>query len=149
MPVNRDFRDLLAAFNDAGVKYLIVGGYALAYHAQPRFTKDLDVFVEPTSENASRAYAALAAFGAPLTNLSQQDLATDGTIFQIGIAPNRIDILTAIDGVTFAEAWAGRSQSRYGEQNMPIIGKAELIKNKRASARPQDLVDVSLLETHE
>jgi hypothetical protein len=146
MKVNPDFRDLLSAFNVAGVRFLIVGGYALAYHAHPRFTKDLDLLIEPTPENARRVHEALRSFGAPLSGVGPEDFASEGTVFQMGMAPNRIDVMTAIDGVSFAEAWDGRSESRYGDQPAPVLGRAELIKNKRASGRPQDLVDVDLLE---
>src|SRR5439155_13804437 len=104
MAVNPDFRDLFAALNDAGARYLLVGGYAVAFHSQPRFTKDLDIWVEASVENASRVFAALKAFGAPLENLILTDLVQSELIFQIGVPPNRIDVLTSIDGVTFAEA---------------------------------------------
>ena len=107
MPVNRDFRDLFAALNAAGVRYLLVGGYAVALHAQPRFTKDLDVWAEPSPGNASNVLEALRRFGAPLHESTAIDLERPGTVFQIGVPPNWIDIVTAIDGVDFAEA--GRS----------------------------------------
>ena len=146
MPVNPDFRDLFAALNAAEARYLLVGGYAVAFHAQPRFTKDLDVWTEPTPENATRVLAALRAFGAPVGDLTAEDLARPGIVFQMGVPPNRIDIVTAIDGVSFAEAWPGRSATTYGDQPVPVIGKADLIRNKRASGRPQDLLDVASLE---
>ena len=142
MAVNPDFRDLFAALNDAGAKYLLVGGYAVAFHGQPRFTKDLDIWVEASVENASRVFAALKTFGAPLENLTPTDLAQPELIFQIGVPPNRIDVLTSIDGVTFAEAWDAREQTTYGDQTVPVIGRTHLIQNKRASGRPQDLVDL-------
>src|SRR6266508_3067940 len=104
MPVNPDFRDLFAALNAAGAEYLLVGGYALAVHAAPRFTKDLDVWVNPTPENAARVHEALRWFGAPLGELRVEDLSTSGIVFQLGVPPNRIDVLTAIDGVSFPDA---------------------------------------------
>lgn len=146
MPVNQDFRDLFAALNAAGAEYLLVGGYAVAFHAEPRFTKDLDVWTEASGRNAALVYAALRAFGAPLAELSAEDLARPGLIFQIGVPPNRIDVLTSIDGLSFAEAWPARAVTSYGDQAVPVIGKADLIRNKRASARPQDLLDLALLE---
>lgn len=146
MPVNPDFRDLFAALNAAEARYLLVGGYAVAFHAQPRFTKDLDVWTEPTPDNAARVLAALRAFGAPTGALTVQDLARPGIVFQMGVPPNRIDVVTAIDGVSFAEAWPRRSSTTYGEQPVPVIGKADLVRNKRASGRPQDLLDVASLE---
>jgi hypothetical protein len=146
MPVNRDFRDLFAVLNDAGAEYLLVGGYALAFHGSPRFTKDLDVWVNPTPENAARVHAALGRFGAPLGDLSVADLATSGIVFQIGIAPNRIDVVTGIDGVEFGEAWPERAVTTYGDVDVTVIGKRHLVLNKRATGRPQDAVDADTLE---
>ncbi|SRR6266511_4238201 len=144
MPANPDFRDLFAAFNAARVRYLLVGGYALAFHGRPRFTKDLDVWLEPDTENAARAHAALEAFGAPLQELRAGDLERPGLIFQIGVAPNRIDV--AIDGLTFADAWPDRQETRYADQTVPVISRRHLILNKRATGRPQDLLDAEELE---
>jgi len=146
MPANPDFRDLFAAFNAAGVRYLLVGGYALAFHGRPRFTRDLDVWTEPDAENASKAYAALGAFGVPLHDLRAVDLESPGLIFQIGVAPNRIDVLTAIDGVTFREAWPDRQETRYSDQAVPVISRDHLILNKRATGRQQDILDAEELE---
>jgi hypothetical protein len=144
--VNPDFRDLFAALNAAGARYLLVGGYAVAFHAAPRFTKDLDVWTEPTADNAARVAQALRAFGAPLQELSLADLQRAGLVFQMGVPPNRIDIVTSIDGVEFAEAWAGRTETTYDDQAVPVIGRTELVRNKRASGRPQDLLDLEILE---
>lgn len=146
MAINPDFRDLFAALNDAGARYLLVGGYALAVHSVPRFTKDLDVWTDPTPENARLVLEALRIFGAPTTSLEEGDLARPGIVFQIGLAPNRIDIVTAIDGVDFADAWPARAATRYGDQTIAVIGRAHLIANKRATGRPQDLLDADLLE---
>jgi len=146
MAVNPDFRDLFAALNDAGVKYLLIGGYAVAFHSQPRFTKDLDIWVEATVENADRVFAALKTFGAPLANLTSADLTQPDLIFQIGVPPNRIDVLTSIDGVMFTEAWNAHEQTTYGDQSVPVINRTHLIQNKRASGRPQDLLDIKSLE---
>src|SRR3954468_9266451 len=101
MAINPDFRDLFAALNATNAEYLLVGGYAVGLHAAPRFTKDLDVFVRASDENAARVLSALQAFGAPLGDLTRGDLAKPGTVFQVGIAPNRIDIINQIDGVSF------------------------------------------------
>jgi hypothetical protein len=143
--LNEDFRDLFAAFNAAAAEYLLVGGYAVAFHAEPRFTKDLDVWVRPTPANAQRVLAGLRTFGAPLQDLTAAELAEPGLVYQIGVPPNRIDILTSIDGVSFAEAWPARVVTSYGEQALAVIGREHLILNKRASGRPQDLLDVELL----
>jgi hypothetical protein len=144
--VNPDFRDLFAALNAAGARYLLVGGYAVAFHAQPRFTKDLDVWTEPEPSNAPLVYEALRRFGAPLGELTTADLSRAGTIFQIGVPPNRIDIVTSIDGVSFGEAWPDRAQTTYGAEPVPVIGRRHLVQNKRASGRPQDLLDLKILE---
>ena len=149
MAINPDFRDLFAALNAARSKYLLVGGYALAVHAIPRFTKDLDIWIEPHAENAPRAMEALRQFGAPLSSLSEADLAAPGTVFQIGVPPNRIDILTSIDGVIFADAWPLRFEAAYGDVPITVLSRVHLIQNKRAVGRPQDLVDAALLEEFE
>jgi hypothetical protein len=146
MQPNRDFRDLFAAFNAEGAEYLLVGGYALAYHHAPRSTGDLDVWVRPSAENAARVHRALAAFGAPLGELSARDLTTPGIVFQVGVPPVRIDVLTAIDGVAFDEAWPERVATRYGDQPIHVIGRRQLVANKRASGRPRDLLDLEELE---
>lgn len=146
MAINPDFSDLFASLNDAGAKYLLVGGYALAIHARPRFTKDLDVWVSPDAENARCVLDALTAFGAPMASLTMADLASPGLVFQIGIPPNRIDILTAIDGVAFDEAWPRRMLATYGSHDIAVIGKADLVRNKRATGRPQDALDADTLE---
>src|SRR5690242_1720371 len=105
MATNQDFKDLFVALSARNAEFIVVGAHAVMVHTEPRYTKDLDVWVRPTLENAERVYRALQDFGAPLANLAPNDLATPGTVFQIGIAPNRIDILTAIDGVQFDDAW--------------------------------------------
>jgi hypothetical protein len=145
MAVNPDFRDLFAALNAEGAEFLIVGAHALAVHGAPRFTKDLDIWVRPAEGNAQKVFQALRIFGAPLENLSVTDLHTAEVMFQIGIAPNRIDLLTSIDGVDFETAWGHRLEHRYGDQPVWVIGRAELIQNKVATGRPQDLVDVTSL----
>ena len=146
--MNQDFKDLFAALNAAGAEYLLVGGYAVAFHAEPRFTKDLDVWVRATRENAERVLAALREFGAPLQNLAVADMAAPDLIFQMGVPPNRIDIVTSIDGVSFEEAWPARVVGTYGDQALPIIGRQHLVQNKKASSRPQDLLDVEVLLRH-
>ncbi len=146
MALNPDFRDLFASLNAAGAEYLVIGAYALAAHGAPRFTKDLDLWVRPTPENAQRVWSALEAFGAPLGSLRVEDLHTPGLVFQMGIAPNRIDLLTAPDGVEFGGAWEHRVPSRYGDQSISVLGKAELIQNKQATGRIQDLADIEALK---
>src|SRR5262249_5639829 len=121
MQVNRDFRDLFAALNDAEAEYLVVGAHALAAHGHVRATKDIDVWILAEPVNAAKVHRALEVFGAPLANLSPEDLAMPGIVFQIGVAPNRIDILTMISGVTFDEAWPARVRSRYGDQAIAVL----------------------------
>jgi hypothetical protein len=145
MTVNPDFRDLFAALNATGADFLVVGGYALAVHGHPRFTKDLAVWVRADVENGQKVWDALAAFGAPMGNLSFQDLTAPGIVFQMGLPPNRIDVLTGIDGVDFQEAWEHRIESVYGDQPVRVIGLGELIENKLATGRPQDAQDVKVL----
>lgn len=145
MKVNRDFRDLFAALNAAHARYLVIGGYALAFHAHPRYTKDLDILVGAEQENAERVYQALLDFGAPTGDLAPADLARPGLIFQMGLPPNRIDVLTEADGVEFSAAWARHLAGAYGDQQIFVISREDLIRNKLASGRPQDLVDVDTL----
>jgi len=145
-PIAEDLRDLLRAFIDHEVRFLVVGGYALAVHGHPRATGDLDVWIECSEVNAERAYGALRAFGAPLGDLCLRDLETPGTTFQIGLPPFRIDILTRITGVDFAAAWPDRHETRIDELVVPVIGRGDLLANKRALGRTRDLADVELLE---
>lgn len=144
--MNRDFAEMLSALSAAGAEYLVVGAHALAAHGHPRATGDLDVWVRPDPANAERVWAALMKFGAPLSALKKTDLQTPGVVFQIGAAPVRIDILTAIDGVEFADAWSRRVVVEIDGQRVALIGKEDLIRNKRAAGRPQDLADVAALE---
>lgn len=146
--MNPDFRDLLAAFNARGVEYIVVGAYALAAHGLVRATKDLDVWVRPDPANAERVIAALADFGAPLHDLTAGDLATPGLIFQIGVEPIRIDVITTIDGVEFPEAWADRVPARFADQDAAVLSRKHLLINKRTAGRDQDLIDVKWLETN-
>jgi hypothetical protein len=132
--------------NAAEARYLVVGGYAVAFHARPRYTKDLDVWIEPTPANAQRAWNALASFGAPLQDLRPEDLTRSEMVFQIGLAPNRIDILTELVGVAFEEAWERRASTTYGDCPIQVLSRADLIRNKGAVGRPQDLIDVEELE---
>lgn len=146
MATNPDFRDLLSALSDTGADYLLVGGHAVMLYTSPRYTKDFDLWVRPSLGNAVKVLAALRAFGAPTADLTAEDLATPGTIFQIGVEPNRVDIITSIDGVAFDAAWPGRRASRYDDVEIAVLGIDDLITNKRASGRPQDLLDVERLE---
>lgn len=145
MSLSSDFRDILSELNAAEARYLIVGAYAVAWYAEPRFTKDLDVWVDPAPDNAARVWSALARFGAPLGRLSAAELSEPGVIVQIGVAPSRIDVITTLDGVTFAVAWAARREGRFGGVTAFFIGPDELEHNKRTVGRLQDLEDVRRL----
>lgn len=144
--MNRDFRDLLAEFNAHGVEYLVVGAHALAAHGYVRATKDLDVFVRPSSENAPKVMQALEAFGAPLHDLTAEDLTKPDLIFQMGVDPVRIDVVTDIDGVGFSEAWSERMETKFADQPVSVLSLAHLIQNKKAADRLQDKADVAVLE---
>ena len=146
MPANKDFKDLFVLFNQENVEYLVVGAHAVIYYAEPRYTKDLDIWINPKKENALKVIKALEAFGAPLTNVTVEDFTDVDKIFQIGIAPNRIDILMGIAGVNFADASKKKTQSTYDDIPINIIGKQDLIFSKKAIARPQDLLDVERLK---
>ena len=140
-----DFKDLLHAFSESGVKYLIVGAYAVAFYTEPRFTKDLDLWVEPTPENAARVWKALAAFGAPVNDLSIADLCNSELIFQVGVAPNRVDVLMGIEALAFPAAWRRKRRGTYLGVPVYFIGIEDLIRAKRAAGRLQDRLDVQRL----
>lgn len=145
--LNNDYKEMLQCLSEERVEYLLVGAYALAVHGFPRATKDIDVFVGATSDNAARLVRALAKFGAPLEEVSTADFATEGVIFQIGNSPRRIDIITRIDGVGFQQAYANKKIVSIEGLDVPTISVNDLIANKRASGRPQDIADVGKLET--
>ncbi len=146
--MNPDFLDLLRALLDADVKFMIVGAYAVGVHGHPRATKDLDVWVDASAENAPRVIAALGDFGAPLMGLTEQELHTPGAGLQIGVPPMRVDIITKISGLSFNDAWPSHITASFSDGlTCPVIGIESLIKNKTASGRPQDIADVVALET--
>jgi hypothetical protein len=144
--MNQDFVELLRAFVAADVRFLIVGAYALALHGRPRATGDLDVWVEASPENARNVMAALAAFGAPMGDISAADFARPGVAYQIGVAPGRIDVLTDLTGLTFDEAWSDRLRHAFGDVEVDFIGRSSFIRNKRATGRPKDLADIDGLD---
>ena len=141
--MEKDQRELLFEFNARGVKFLVIGGYAYSHYTEPRATKDLDLFVEATEENASRVFAALLRFGAPIASMSSRDFEDLDSFFQLGVAPNRIDILQHIDGVDFDAAWAASEPGMIGD-NIPVryISFDHLVKNKLTVGRTRDLADV-------
>jgi hypothetical protein len=148
--LNEDFRDILDALSDHGVEFVVVGAWSLAFHGHPRATLDFDVFVRPSPDNARRVIAALRDFGAPLAShgVTEQDFAVAGTVYQIGLPPRRIDLITEISGVTFEVAWATRAEATIAGRTIAFLGRQALIDNKRASGRPKDLADVARLEAY-
>jgi hypothetical protein len=144
--MNPDFVDLLRAFVAADVRFLVVGAYALALHGRPRATGDLDVWVEATPDNAARVMRALHAFGAPTADIAEADFAREGVTYQIGLPPGRINILTQLTGLTFAEAWPDRLHRQFGGIAVDFIGRAAFLRNKRATGRPRDLGDIEGME---
>jgi hypothetical protein len=149
--LNEDFRDLLVLLADAAVEFVVVGAYALALHGAPRASGDIDLFVRPSLDNAERVVQALARFGAPLqaAGVTAADLAQPGAVYQIGLPPRRIDLLTEISGVSFDEAWVSRIEAEVEGRIVPFIGRQALLKNKLASGRAQDLADVARLRRGE
>jgi hypothetical protein len=147
--VNQDFSDLLRAFNDENVRYLMVGGYALIKYTEPRYTKHLDIWVSPDSENAHRVFEALIKYGAPVTEMSPADFMREGFFFTMGLAPNRVDILFDLTGLDFETAWERRVAARLGDNETNFLSRVDLIINKEAVGRKQDLADVEKLRIAE
>ena len=146
MPTNSDFRELLSALNDYDARYLVIGGYAVMLYTEPRFTKDLDLWVEPTRENGARVFQALAHFGAPLAGVTPDDFSSEGLFYQMGSPPVRVDILTSVTGMRFEEAWPRRVERDLEGVRTPFLSREDLIQIKSALGRPQDLMDVDALK---
>jgi hypothetical protein len=144
--INSDFRDLLQSLNAAGVRYLIVGGYAVMVHTEPRYTKDIDVWIEPEKGNAERLFNALAEFGAPVAGHLPAEFTEPDVFFQIGIDPVRIDVLTSVSGVEFLSAWERRVTVDFGGVPAPVLSRVDLIAAKLASGHAQDRKDARRLQ---
>ncbi len=144
--MNSDFKELLKNFADKKVKYLIIGGYAVAKHAEPRYTKDLDIWISNKRENAERIFQSLKEFGAPLQDVSVEDFTIPTLVFQIGIEPSRIDILMGLKDLDFDECWRRRATAALGDIEIQFISIDDLIFNKQLAGRPQDLIDVEILK---
>jgi hypothetical protein len=136
----------LGELSTAEARFMVVGGYAVSFHSRPRATGALDLWVEPTAANAARVFRALRTFGAPLQELTQADLTQPDVVYQIGVPPRRIDLLTSLTGLSFDEAWADRTSGLLGGLEVPFIGRKSLIRNKRALGRARDLADLESLE---
>jgi len=145
MKINSDFKDLLQNFNAAGVRYLIVGGYAVMVHTEPRYTKDLDLWIEPTESNAQRMLAALAAFGAPTGGVTPDEFTEADVFFQIGVDPVRVDIMTSVTGLDFEPAWERRLEVDFGGATAPVLCRQDVMAAKIAAGRLRDRRDVQKL----
>jgi predicted nucleotidyltransferase len=143
--LNEDYRDMLRALSDHEVRFLVVGAYALGAYGYPRATGDFDIWVDSTIQNSKRIYSSLAAFGASLNDISERTFTETGIVFQIGIAPRRIDIITGIDGVTFSEAYGKKELIDVDGLKIPFLSKEDLIVNKRATGREKDRLDADYL----
>lgn len=141
-----EFKELLSIFNENKVRYLVVGGYAVMRYAEPRFTKDLDLWIATDRENARRVWKALKEFGAPLENVVLDDFTDESIYYQMGVPPYRVDIMMSLPGVEFESAWKRRGEIRIEEIIAPIISAEDLLQNKKASGRLQDQLDVENLE---
>ena len=145
MFVNSDFSDLLSLFNAKRVRYMVIGGYAVVQHAEPRFTNDLDLWISTETTNADAVYSALRDFGAPLSGLTPADFKEEGSFYQMGAPPNRVDILMGIPGVEFPAAWKRRVEVDFDGLLVSFISREDLIRAKQAAGRPQDLIDLQSL----
>lgn len=146
MLTSSDFRELLKIFEKRKIRYLIVGGYAVMKYTEPRFTKDLDIFIATDQRNADSVYSALKEFGAPLENLSPDDFTHKQHFYQMGRPPLRVDIMMSIPGIAFGEAWKNREIVELDDLKLPFISKPDLIRAKEASGRAQDKIDVENLK---
>lgn len=144
--MNSDFKDLLRTFEKEGVEYLVVGAYAVIHYTQPRYTKDIDLWIRPTKANAQRVGRAFHEFGIPLIEVQEEDFAHDGLQYVIGMPPSQIDFLTSLPGLaSFEAAWAQKSELVLGDFTIHVLGKSHLIAAKENAGRPQDLADLDEL----
>jgi hypothetical protein len=146
MPIPSDYKELLNILNKHRVQYLIVGAYAVIHYTEPRYTKDLDIWIEPEIGNAKRAYTALKKFGAPLKGISPNNFVNKNLVYQIGVAPVRVDIIMGIPGIEFIQAWKYRKVAVFDNIRVNIIGINELIKSKKKAKRKADLIDLESLQ---
>ena len=146
MQIASDYIDLLRILNKHKVKYLIVGAYAVIYYTEPRYTKDLDIWVQPDSENAERVYRALKEFGAPLKDIEPSSFTDKSLVYQMGVAPVRVDILMGLPMIEFDQAWKHKKITTFDDIKVNIIGIDELIYSKKTAKRPTDLVDIESLQ---
>ena len=143
--LNKDYKEMLQILLEENIRFIVVGAYALGAHGYPRATGDIDIWVEPSTENAQRVVRALTKFGVPLINIREKDFETEGIIFQIGVAPRRIDIITTIDGVDFKSAYSRKEIVSVEELSIPVLSLEDLIKNKESTGREKDVFDAKML----
>ncbi|MBK8268052.1 MAG: hypothetical protein IPK83_06975 [Planctomycetes bacterium] len=146
MELSQDYSEMLSELNAKKVRYLIVGAYAVAFHAEPRYTKDIDIWIDPESNNADRAWKALTDYGAPMRGCKPAVLKDKGNAFQIGVEPYRIDIIMNIADIPFESAWGNRVRSTLDGLPVNFLGLSDLIKAKQATGRPHDLIDLGLIK---
>lgn len=146
MALHSDLREFVELLNSTGVEFVVVGAHAVAYHGRPRYTGDLDLFVRPSMDNARRIVRTLQDFGFEALGIDIADLIEPGRVVQLGVAPNRIDMLTALTGVSFDQAWEGSEETLLDGVPVRMLGRRELLANKRALGRPRDLADIEFLE---
>ena len=146
MKTNQDFKDLFSTLNTCRVRYLLAGAHAVMQYAEPRFTKDIDVWIDPTPENARRVWKALMRFGAPLEGIAEGDFVNPQLVYQMGVIPNRVDIMMAVGGIQFSTAWRNRKRITYCGVHVNVMGRREIVRAKRMVGRPQDLLDLASLE---
>lgn len=145
MRVEKDFEDFFRIINKHGVKYFVIGSFALAFHAIPRYTKDIDILVEHSGKNAEKIVRAIEEFGFRCIGLTREDFEKEGTIVYLGKEPVRIDVLTSADGCDFGKAWKNRNTASYGGERINVVGISDLIRMKRAANRKQDIADLEVL----
>lgn len=145
---NSDYEDLFKTLNGYKIKYLIVGAYAVIYYTEPRYTKDLDIWIFPDLNDHQKVYDSLKKFGAPLQDIFPEDFQNRKMIYQIGVAPIRIDIKMDVEGLDFKKAWKNRKKIVFGKTPVHIVGLDDLLKAKKAMGRPQDLLDIQKLREH-
>jgi len=145
----KDYEEFLGLLNKHDVKYCIVGAFALAFYAEPRYTKDIDIWIQASTENAAKLLLALNEFGFGSLNLNAEDFSHEGNIIQLGYEPVRIDIITSIKGLDFSDIWKNRVQGSYGRQTVNFIDRENLIKSKKISNRPQDKADLARLTEYD
>lgn len=146
MKVEKDYEEFLSLLNKHNVKYCVIGAFAVAFYAKPRYTKDIDILIEPSKDNAQKILNAIGEFGFRELDVSTEDLTQEGNILQLGYEPLRIDLLNKLEGFEFQDIWKNRVTGDYGSEKVCFIGLDELIKNKKMSGRPSDKIDIDLLE---